>query len=861
MVVIKLVEKVNQDLINNVINCSNIPDENNIQVILRNYTGKVTYSQIKNFGRYYAKGGLSLQSFQKDIRKYLSNGNYVDIDIVNCHPVILEQLFVKYSLEVPEFLSEYNLNREQTIKKYNLQDKLDFLKKINTETIGKVHENILDCHQAIYLKLLPVLVLDYKVPKTDKIGNINGSIFAKIMQHIENDILQIMFKKCKELKVKVGVLVFDGMMIEKENLKIEVPKLLKNLEQEVQEKLGYSIKLAEKSMDTDWKPEFSEKNIDKKLIKEEYTDLVKENFDHSLYDYQLTEKNISSTLNNILIKKLICQCQDANHSIHVDKTGYCSKCNLCLMQFPKNSSIAIPEKYPNIINYFNVTINNNTTNYLSLDGSFSINFKCQINENIFNDNKMTYIINDCIEEAKTYELSKLLHYIYKEHIWTGETWYYFNGYKWINDFKKTQLKRVIMEKIYDEILKDKILAFYYNEGKNLEHADDIIKAVRFVRKKLNELSFIENIINLGNQFFENLEFFNNLNSKKNIIPFNNGIYDLTTNTFRNGERTDYIELLFNYPYDNTVSNSDVYTFIEQILPDKSIRDYVLKRFSDCLNGDIENTNFLFFIGNEGANGKSQLLNLMKITMDEFAEKMEVALLTRKRTDANQANTEKIKLHNKRFAFFSEPEDGEKINIGLFKEMTSGEEITARDLYKSPITFKIQSKFFLACNELPEIKGEDTALWRRISVVEFKSKFVDEPKHKNEYKIDRTLSTKMRDDLSWRQTFMNILIEYYNRKDIKEPEEVKVYTNKYRKDNDMNLDFVGKYIKEEENGFVLWTDLWKLYQEWYYEMNGNNNNLKKLQVKKYFIEKIFKINEKKFHKGWGWSNFSFKTVEK
>jgi phage/plasmid-associated DNA primase len=163
-----------------------------------------------------------------------------------------------------------------------------------------------------------------------------------------------------------------------------------------------------------------------------------------------------------------------------------------------------------------------------------------------------------------------------------------------------------MEKIYDEILKDKILAFYYNEGKNLEHADDIIKAVRFVRKKLNELSFIENIINLGNQFFENLEFFNNLNSKKNIIPFNNGIYDLTTNTFRNGERTDYIELLFNYPYDNTVSNSDVYTFIEQILPDKSIRDYVLKRFSDCLNGDIENTNFLFFIGNEGANGKSQL---------------------------------------------------------------------------------------------------------------------------------------------------------------------------------------------------------------------------------------------------------------
>jgi phage/plasmid-associated DNA primase len=121
--------------------------------------------------------------------------------------------------------------------------------------------------------------------------------------------------------------------------------------------------------------------------------------------------------------------------------------------------------------------------------------------------------------------------------------------------------------------------------------------------------------------------------------------------------------------------------------------------------------------------------------------------------------------NKRFGFLSEPEDGEKINIGLLKELTGSEEIVARGLlFQESTTFVMETKLFLACNELPDIKGEDQALWRRIRVVDFPSKFVDNPIHDDEYKIDRS---RMREDITWRQTFMNILISYYY-KDIFEP---------------------------------------------------------------------------------------------
>jgi P4 family phage/plasmid primase-like protien len=231
--------------------------------------------------------------------------------------------------------------------------------------------------------------------------------------------------------------------------------------------------------------------------------------------------------------------------------------------------------------------------------------------------------------------------------------------------------------------------------------------------------------------------------------------------------------------------------------------------SECLNGDIPNTHFLMFIGDSGANGKSQLLNLMKFAMGDFGEKVEVTLLTRKRNNANEANSEKIKLMYKRFAFLSEPEDGEKINIGLLKELTGSEEIVARGLYQEAVSFVLEAKLFLACNELPEIKGEDTALWRRIRVIDFPSRFVDDPKEHGEYKIDRTLPSRMREDISWRQTFINILIDYYYR-DVKEPFEVQMKTNEYRQENNDFYNWLEENIIYKQGSILKLQDTIEIY---------------------------------------------------
>ena len=137
-----------------------------------------------------------------------------------------------------------------------------------------------------------------------------------------------------------------------------------------------------------------------------------------------------------------------------------------------------------------------------------------------------------------------------------------------------------------------------------------------------------------------------------------------------------------------------------------------------------------------------------------------------------------------------------------KELTGGDKIQCRDLYKGAVEFKPQFKLILTCNDLPKIRSSDGGTWRRLRVVEFTSKFVDDPKESNEFKRDENLSQKME---NWKETFMGILIEHYYmyaNNGLKEPKEVLKYTEEYRKSNDVFGEFIEENICSGEPGIFI-----------------------------------------------------------
>jgi P4 family phage/plasmid primase-like protien len=562
----------------------------------------------------------------------------------------------------------------------------------------------------------------------------------------------------------------------------------------------------------------------------EYIKKFDESIDTVEYDKSLMLFKGNATESNSI--KIDGKCQNCQVEHQIGENGYCAKCRVCSAVFPKNDVLElVGNKYKNLNNFWQFNLNGNiiiNNNYQGED-----NFICDISidSSIFKNTETTDLINQILDGHKISKVGQLLKLQYDNFVFEDEIWYFFNGILWEKDASTIQLKKVILE---STSMFNKIQTFYAAKTNSIEN-DKIINNVKNLITKINKPGFKKEIVDDAKLFFYEKRFVSKLNSKKHLVPFNNGAYDLLKNEFRLTKKQDYISLTVNYNYDNSVNNPEVWTFIEQVLPNVKIRDYVLKKMSECLNGDIPNTNFLMFIG-DGANGKSQLLNLMKLVMGELGEKVEVTLLTRKRNNANETNSEKMKLMNKRFAFLSEPEDGEKINVGLLKELTGSEEIVARGLYQDSISFVMETKLFLACNELPDIKGEDTAIWRRIRVVNFPSRFVDEPAESNEFPIDRTLPSRMREDVTWRQTFMNILLSYYY-KVVPEPDEVKFRTDAYRNDsNEIEL-WLKDNIEFKENAIL---DL-KVLCERYFNGKFNVSTKEKSKLKKeteIFIKKNF-----------------------
>jgi len=184
----------------------------------------------------------------------------------------------------------------------------------------------------------------------------------------------------------------------------------------------------------------------------------------------------------------------------------------------------------------------------------------------------------------------------------------------------------------------------------------------------------------------------------------------------------------------------------------------------------------------------------------------------------------------------EPSEQDRLNIGLMKELSGNDRILTRGLYKEPTEFKPQFKMILTCNELPEVPSDDGGTWRRIRVIEFLSKFCDNPTKPNEFNMDLGLSDKFD---RWADIFMSMLIERHktiNPNALHEPMEVRIATESYKLNNDVIGQFFSEAIEvvDDQNCRIILSKLYGDFRIW--AMN-NVSKGKKLpdrnQIKAYF----------------------------
>jgi len=78
----------------------------------------------------------------------------------------------------------------------------------------------------------------------------------------------------------------------------------------------------------------------------------------------------------------------------------------------------------------------------------------------------------------------------------------------------------------------------------------------------------------------------------------------------------------------------------------------------------------------------------------------------------------------------------RFDEGLVKQITGGDEITARVLYGEEFDFKPELKLWMATNHKPIIRGRDDGIWKRMDIRPLK---VQRPLHE----VDKQLTGKLK----------------------------------------------------------------------------------------------------------------------
>lgn len=211
-------------------------------------------------GRIYS--GSSVQSIKSCLRNYLCSEFCTDIDIVNCHPTIMNIILKKIGRPCPE-LEAYVQHRQQFLDE-NVLTKQSFISMIYSGSCFSANPSVMKIHQSIYGPLIEHLKGLYGTKHKSIIKkngeNPDGSFVSVCIQSIENDILGSIISFMDLNDVKIHTLMYDGLMAYK-NMKLDT-EFLDKLSMFVEKMSGYKLFFSYKDMKYDELPISSFRSCD-----------------------------------------------------------------------------------------------------------------------------------------------------------------------------------------------------------------------------------------------------------------------------------------------------------------------------------------------------------------------------------------------------------------------------------------------------------------------------------------------------------------------------------------------------------------------------------------------------------------------
>lgn len=237
-------------------------------------------------------------------------------------------------------------------------------------------------------------------------------------------------------------------------------------------------------------------------------------------------------------------------------------------------------------------------------------------------------------------------------------------------------------------------------------------------------------------------------------------------------------------------------------------------FINVENGLLDLQTFFIFYS-DGSYGKSVLCsilhhlaggdkNVSSVTLSNLNQKFQRAELFGKIVNISTEN------------------EASKFNTEALKSITSGDPIQIEHKFQKPFTTRLTAKLLFAMNRLPEPQDKTFAFYRRMILVPFKTKFVDNPHEgTNEMRRNPQIEEELLEELpgifAWCIEGLKRLVE--NRYQFTRSREAEKLMVEYRKDTSPVFSFIEECVLDNsnstsgENACISTQELFETYNYW------------------------------------------------
>nr|WP_269667822.1 phage/plasmid primase, P4 family [Staphylococcus gallinarum] len=414
--------------------------------------------------------------------------------------------------------------------------------------------------------------------------------------------------------------------------------------------------------------------------------------------------------------------------------------------------------------------------------------------------------------------------------YTSKSWMYYDGKRWKND--DTGRMKILTDKVVENMKNEKLfIADGIDEADMEKYRYRHWKDSRNHNKKINMMKECEHLLPVRNETFD---------KDFNLFNVQNGYINLKEGQINEHERENYFTKISNVEYTDKADCPKWDEFLDDIfLGNQDLVKFIQRAVGYSLSG-YTSEQVLFVLYGNGRNGKSVFLDILNEIFGNYATNIQPQAIMASKNQSD-ASPEIAKLDGARLVTTTEPNEGERFDEGLLKQITGGDKVSARKLYENEFEFTPQFKLWMATNHKPYVRGRDEGIWRRFVIIPFDKQI---PLHE----IDRDLTKKLKRELpAIMRWCVDGFIEW-QRIGLSEPAIIKEQRDEYRTEMDSISAFIEECCETDYKFKIAASELFNAYDSW-----AKRNNQHKMTNVKFATEMLKKferttIKGKRYYRG-------------